>query len=322
MIKFYLSILILVVSTFANCSPEIKLRAAREGWVYTDEHPDYAKGLIRPLQGQRKEFTYESLKDVDLVIPDDYDLRPKISPIRDQGPCGSCWAFSIIAMVVDALMVQGKPYLALSEQYLVDCAKDMYGCNGGMPEAAKWVTVPYGAPSSASYPYTARNGRCQNKPIAGKALEWHYIGQEGRSPTVDEIKKAIFMYGPSSVTVAADNAFAGYRSGVFHGNSNDINHMTNIVGWNKAGGYWIMRNSWNTRWGMEGWMYIAYGANSIAEDAIFVKVEEVPPMPVTREFGMESKNLSIKVTLKPENKADLANAKSIMQTYLNVLDRR
>lgn len=299
--------------------------AKKQGWVYNEAHPDYATGYkFDPTY--KHTFTYESLKHVDIEIPDEYDLTDKLSPIRNQGSCGSCWAFSITAMLRDALIIRGlKDPGALSEQYLVDCARDMYGCGGGMPEAAAWIITPKGAPLLSEYPYTARNGRCQTKPIAGSALEWHYIGQQGRIPDVSEIQKAILLYGEVSTTVAVDNAFAGYSGGVFHGNYKGINHMTDIVGWSKKGGYWRMRNSWGTGWGINGWGNIAYGANAIGTDAIFVKVVEIPPappVPVIREFGLESTNLHIKVTLSPDNKQKLEDAKKLIQTFLDNLDKK
>lgn len=300
---------------------EIEMRAQSEGWVYGAEHPDYATGYKK---SRRHPFSYESLTDIDVDVPEELDYRPQSSSIRDQKSCGSCWAFSITAMLRDVLMIKGlgDPQ-ALSEQYLVDCASDMYGCNGGMPSAAKWITVPYGSPSEAEYPYTARNGRCKSgTTIKGQALEWHYVGQEGRKPTSDEIMKALVLYGPLSVTVAADNAFAGYRSGVFHGNSRQTNHMIDINGYSKKGGYFIVRNSWNTGWGMNGWGYMAYGANSLGAETILVKVKEAPPVPVIREFGMDGKNLEIKVTLKPKNKKKVDDAKKIVQPFMNDLEKR
>lgn len=141
-------------------------------------------------------------------------------------------------------------------------------------------------------------------------------------PQPEEIMKALVLYGPVSVTIAADGALGGYREGVFHGRSRSINHMVDINGYSKKGGYWIMRNSWGTRWGMQGWAYVAFGANSIGTDTIFVKVKEAPPVPVIREFSVAAKNLTIKVTLKPENRGKVEDHKMTLQPFLNDLDRR
>lgn len=321
--------LCLLASAFAKMTAiehqEMHMRAQAEGWVYNAKHPEYKTGLTKGhrAEGKRGDHTYVEVSKLDVEIPDEFDPRPNLGPIRNQGNCGSCWAFSITAALRDALMVKGlKDPGALSEQYLVDCASDMYGCNGGMPEAAKWVVNPHGSPSATDYPYQARNGRCQSKPIAGQGIEWHYVGQSGRIPNPDDIKKAITLYSSASVTIAADNALSGYRSGVFHGNSRSINHMVDIVGWSKAGGYWIMRNSWGESWGMNGWMYIAYGANSIGTDTIVISVTNKPPVPVVREFEIDGLSVEVVVTLDPDSKITLESAKALIQSNVTDLDGR
>lgn len=321
--------LIFLLFCHLSLAESLRDRAIREGWTFEfdESHPKYATGF-RP--SVPKNATYDSFKELDTPIPDTYDLRPSgISPIQDQGNCGSCWAFSITAMLQSNLMLNGIPPTGLlSQQYLVDCARDMYGCNGGMFEAANWVVDPKGPATLLEYPYTARNGRCKNLPAAGSALEWHYIGANSRKPTTEEIQRAILLYGEVSVTVGADNALAAYKSGIYNACSRaGVNHMVDLVGWDNTQGYWIMRNSWGVKWGESGWGRIKYvgrsggKCNNLADQAIYIKTKEKPVPPTPKEFTMESNTLSIVVRIEPQTKITIDSAKKVLQPILNQLDR-
>ena len=211
----------------------------------------------------------ESLTDVVVALPVHFDWRdvaPGLSPVRDQGSCGSCWSFSINATMEDILTLTGVP-TALSQQYLVSCNKLGYGCNGGFFDAADMMVSP-GSVSAAQYPYTGTDSACKSGLKYGEKLtSWTYLpGAEGGEgiPTPDEIKKAIYLYGPVSVAVYASSAMQSYRSGVFNTCGNGgINHAVNLVGWDDAGQYWIMRNSWDSTWGENGFMRIKWGCNKI-----------------------------------------------------------
>ncbi|TWW12785.1 peptidase S8 [Planctomyces bekefii] len=197
-------------------------------------------------------------------LPEKFDWREEIEggtqPIRNQGNCGSCWAFSITA-VVESLMKMKDPSSTpnLSEQTLVDCSD--YDCGGGYFDAFDYVQTR-GLTDRGAYPYRATNGRCRvtSEMSRQKVVSWNYIGNNGNSPTTEQIKTAILTYGPVSVDVAVAGNFSRYSSGVYNTCSPGmINHMVNIEGWNDAdGGYWIMRNSWGDDWGEGGYMRIRY----------------------------------------------------------------
>lgn len=307
----------------------LDLRAEEEKWTFKYDETQLGKFQTGFKKSKKKAFSYDNLRNLTEDVPSKFDWRERgVHPIRDQGNCGSCWAFSIISSTQDALNLLGKGVGGLlSEQYLVDCATDMYGCGGGMPSAFKWVTIPKGAPLLSDYPYRASDGRCQSKKIEGSVLEWHYIGESNRNPDIEEMKKAIYLYGPISVTVAADNAFVAYKSGIFNAcSSGQTNHMTNIVGWDDSGEYWIMRNSWGSSWGEQGFMRIKWkgrnGAlcNNLGEDSVYVKVDEKPIPPTPKEFDMESNTLELVVTLKSNAKYKVEDAKRILKPFLEALD--
>jgi C1A family cysteine protease len=238
----------------------------KDNWVtdYLSKGGDRAHitGLKHPSQFG------ESMKNARFInlqpksdLPAAFDWRDQVEggmqPIRNQGNCGSCWAFSITA-VVESLYRIAHPEMEsinLGEQALVDCSP--YDCSGGYFDAFDYVQRP-GLPTEASYPYRARNQNCnRNAPAAQSIVNWAYIGDGNTSPTTEQMKTAIMQYGPISVDVNA--SFSSYSSGVFNScNTAETDHMVTIEGWNDAGQYWIMRNSWGSDWGEDGYMRIKY----------------------------------------------------------------
>lgn len=207
-------------------------------------------------------------------LPDAWDWRDHgfTAPVKDQGSCGSCWAFGSTASFEAALQIKGVPYVPLSEQELVSCVKEYYGCGGGY--LAHDYQVSPGQATAQDFPYRAANVACKkNLKHDAKAVSWKYVGEQGRKPTTLELKTAIKQYGVLTVVVYANNAMASYKSGVFKGCANrQSNHMVNLVGWTKAGNF-IMRNSWGPKWGNQGHMEIPPGCSNIGEIAAFVVVQ-------------------------------------------------
>jgi C1A family cysteine protease len=219
-------------------------------------------------------------------LPAAFDWRTELpnglNPVRDQGYCGSCWAFSV-AGVVEALVRIENPQakINLSEQTMVSCDNDQYGCNGGFFHAFDYVQSP-GLPDEAQFPYEAEDLSCKKGlESVQKIADWAYIGDGENSPTVEQVKTAIYEYGPVAVDV--NGSFSSYAGGVYDDcYYSGTNHMVVLVGWNDAeGGYWIMRNSWGDEWGEEGYMRIRYKSksgkrcNNIAETAAFAVLTQV-----------------------------------------------
>jgi C1A family cysteine protease len=191
-----------------------------------------------------------------------------LQPVRNQKACGSCWAFSTTAVVESLHMIMHGPKLHdidLAEQTLVSSCSSAGSCGGGFFTAFNYIR-DVGLPDEAQDAYLARNSRCKSGLVPEQKIkEWHYVGREsGRGPTTEQIKAAIFQYGPVSVDV---NGFFGrYSGGVYTScGSTAPNHMVTIEGWiddgqysDYGGGYWIMRNSWGESWGENGYMKIVY----------------------------------------------------------------
>ena len=222
------------------------------------------------------------------TLPSSFDWRSLngVTPIKNQGNCGSCWAFSTVGALESAILLQGGGTVDLSEQYLVSCNTSGWSCGGG------WFAHDYhmdlsgqdnkgpGAVLESSDPYTGTNAACggpYNHPY--KLTSWAYVGSDYAVPSTDAIKQAIYTYGPISIAVCAGPHFQGYSGGIFNTDessycSGSINHAVVLVGWNDNGGtngYWILRNSWGKSWGLSGYMNIAYGMSQVGYGANFVE---------------------------------------------------
>ncbi len=205
----------------------------------------------------------------------DYGACP---PVRDQGACGSCWAFGTVGPFESALLIEGASR-DLSEQYLVSCNVEGWGCNGGWfaHDYHEWKIPPgenaAGAVYESSFRYQAADVPC-NGPYTHQEqiADWAYVGNDSSVPSVDAIKQAIYSHGPVAAAVCVDNAFQLYDGGIFapRQKCNNINHAIVLVGWNDDGGYWILRNSWGSGWGENGYMRIAYGASKVGYAANYV----------------------------------------------------
>ena len=200
-------------------------------------------------------------------------------PIRDQGDCGGCWAFGTAGVFESALMRAGfSSSPNLSEQYLISCNNEGFGCNGGWwahdYHVSKKVSgeTEAGAVNESVFPYTASDSYC-NPPHAkvAKLQSWAYVKDDSSVPTVDQLKTAIYNNGPLAVAVCVNTSFENYSGGVFTGpGCTGVNHAVILVGWDDGDGAWIMRNTWGTSWGENGYMRIKYGVSQIGYAASYV----------------------------------------------------
>ncbi|MGE5416473.1 MAG: C1 family peptidase, partial [Acidobacteriota bacterium] len=205
------------------------------------------------------------------ALPSAWDWRNQggVTPVKDQGGCGSCWAFSTCAVMESAIKIKDNVTIDLSEQNLVSCNKDGWGCSGGY-FAHKYHVSP-GAVLESNFPYQGTDAPCKTCPYSYKLDSWAYISGSSSTPSVDAMKSAIYQYGPIGVAVAADSYFQGYTGGVFdHNSTSSVNHAVLLVGWDDSKGAWIMKNSWGTSWGESGYMYIKYGVSKIGYGGNYV----------------------------------------------------
>merc|ERR1711957_607243 len=209
----------------------------------------------------------------DLADSLDWTQRGAVNAIKDQGQCGSCWAFSTTANLEGAGFVSTGKLVSLSESQLVDCDKNDGGCQGGLPtNAFDWMKAGNrGIVSESDYPYTPKDGTCKSAGLTEvtKITDYSVISQNE-----DQIAAALSQYGPLSIGIDAD-PFQTYSSGVLDVScGSQLDHGVAIVGYGVANGkkYWKIRNSWGASWG-------ECGLNTDVSTATGITVNGAAPSP-------------------------------------------
>jgi C1A family cysteine protease len=273
-------------TAFAQLTPAdieaLREQGAQEGWTFTVGENPATRVPLEQLCGFYKPEGWEKLTRWDSFsmkrdLPTAFDWRDQggCTPIRNQGNCGSCWAFSTVGALECNIKIKDGVTRDLSEQWLVSCNREGWGCNGGFFAHMyhEWKTDPCGGTGAvleADFPYVASDAPC-NCPYPHEYLidDWAYIGGG-----VDAMKQAILDYGPISVDVYVNSAFQGYTDGVFNGCQNGVtNHAVVLVGWDDdqgSSGVWFLRNSWGTGWGESGYMRIPYGCSNVGDSSCYV----------------------------------------------------
>jgi len=206
-------------------------------------------------------------------IPDEVDWRQQgyVTPVKNQGQCGSCWSFSTTGSLEGQIFKKTGTLPSLSEQNLVDCSKSYgnQGCHGGwMDWAFKYIRDNKGIDSEQGYPYYARElGYCYYNAQYNTATDTGFVD----IPSGDEnaLKQAVATIGPISVAIDATKpSFMSYRSGVYIeptcGNTlANLDHAVLVVGYGTENGqdYWLVKNSWDTYWGDQGYIKMARNRN-------------------------------------------------------------
>ncbi|KAI4377478.1 hypothetical protein MLD38_015093 [Melastoma candidum] len=204
-------------------------------------------------------------------LPNTRDWRKEgiVSPVKDQGFCGSCWTFSATGALEAAFHQAHGKGISLSEQQLVDCASafDNFGCNGGLPSHAfEYIKYNGGLETEESYPYTAKDGPC--KFSAGNVSVQVVDTVNITLGAEDDLKDAVGIVRPVSVAFQVVKGFSFYKSGVYTsdvcGSSPmDVNHAVLAVGYGVDNGvpYWLIKNSWGKTWGDKGYFKMELGKN-------------------------------------------------------------
>jgi C1A family cysteine protease len=220
----------------------------------------------RPLGKNNK---VAAVSNVQLPTSIDWRDQNAINPVRDQGQCGSCWAFSAVGAMEPRIFIKGidkNGLLKLSEQQLVDCAGGSYGnegCNGGDMGAAFQYAQDYGMMNRTDYPYTAQDGNCAYN--ADKVNKGKPSGNTQVTPNSALALKTAIADGPVSVAIEADTfVFQFYSGGILNSAScgTDLDHAVIAIGYGvdaTKGEYYIVRNSWGPTWGLKGYVNIAGG---------------------------------------------------------------
>ncbi|KAJ6825793.1 low-temperature-induced cysteine proteinase [Iris pallida] len=226
-------------------------------------------GLSPALIGSRRGENGTLFRGSDAVsVPDKLDWREKgaVTHVKDQASCGACWAFSSTGAIEGINQIKTGSLVSLSEQELIDCDRTYNsGCNGGLMDYAyKWIIQNHGIDSEDDYPYKARESNCLKNKLQNRA-----VTIDGYTDVLQNNEDALLQAvatQPVSVGICgSERAFQLYSKGIFTGPcSTSLDHAVLIVGYGSQNGidYWILKNSWGTGWGMDGYMHMQRNSGS------------------------------------------------------------
>lgn len=284
-----------------------------KGWTFTVGETDAISlplsalcGDLEPVDSQQHEQLL--VQTPPGVLPSRFDWRDwgGCTPIRNQGQCGSCWAFGAMGPVESFVRISTFNSVNLSEQWLISCT-GAGSCGGGwFSDALNYLSCAgwtdscggVGAVLESDSPYMAQDTWCECPYAHPYCIPgWYYVGNADGVPDVSRIKQAILDHGPVVARVAVLAPFQAYTGGVFNAcASGTLNHAIVLVGWDDnqgAGGVWFLRNSWGANWGESngyaerGYMRIEYGCCSVGSAAAYVNYSTQPliTLPFTESFA-------------------------------------
>lgn len=268
-------------------------------------NPKYKTGL---MQDPRKHYghpywrpfhMYSAIKNK--TIPDEYDIRKQgcLMPIKDQGSCGSCWAFGSATTAEYNFCFQTQDHSPQnnpwSPQPMVSCDKEFYGCEGGL-FTGKW-NKQYGFFSSAQWPYTSGGGstgscdqqKLKTLPPVAKPEDFVYIGEPGRSPTEDEVRAGIALFGSVAVSFGADGALNNVTSEdvAIRCTNTGTNHEVSAVSYRTSDHTFVEQNSWGSSFGARGFFRIKWGCANFTSDAGYYIFKGTPCNPPKAKLAAE-----------------------------------
>jgi len=218
----------------------------------------------------------EGIADIPLVF--DWRDQGGVTPVTNQGGCGSCWAFAAVAQLESFVRIYDARILDLSEQAIVDCNPHGADCSGGWVQSAYYVFQDYGAVAESCIPYKAQDGYPCTQTSCDPMARISGYAEVASSMTA--LKTVIYEIGPVTSSFSVQDNFYDYTGGCYTFDPPGVtpNHAMLLVGWDDSacnGGAWIVKNSWGTDWGIGGYAYIKYGACGIGEGALYT-IDYIP----------------------------------------------
>jgi len=204
-----------------------------------------------------------------LAVGVDWRTKNAVTPVKNQGSCGSCWSFATTGVIEGALSVSSGSLVSLSEQQMIDCSSnakyDNQGCNGGlMDNAYRYLLDAGGLTTEALYPYMSVQSKCPSRLPAFAAKITSFVDLPMAR---EDLLTSAANLGPVAVAIEADTeVFQFYESGVFNDPTcgTNLDHAVLLVGYgtdSRAGSYWIIKNSWSAQWGDRGYIRLSKGNN-------------------------------------------------------------
>lgn len=244
----------------------------------TDE--EFEEMLLRGIQHSDQRGGSTFLRPSETELPDTVDWRKEkaVSRIRDQGHCGSCWAYSATGSLEGINFRKTGRLVTLSHQELIDCSNSYgnRGCQGGLPEHAfEYIRGTGGIVTEETYPYYKPSINCEfDKTNVGARITGFVNTKDGDEI---ELQVAVATVGPVSACIYASKSFRYYGGGVFKDcncYNKSINHAVVVVGYGRENGedYWLVKNSWGIGWGDDGYAKMARNSHNhcaIASYAVY-----------------------------------------------------
>lgn len=253
------------IEQFNKCQKNLHSLSMNKFACYTPSEYRSILGAIPTSTASKTHKIELSTKNSD--DPDTFDWREKgaVNDIKDQGSCGSCWSFSAIAAEEGCYFVSSGNLLRLSEQNLIECVSECHGYGGGMPESAfKYVINSQGSKFAleSDYPYAGHDQDCQfdsSRAVAHVSTVKMYTKE-------DDIQTILLKNGPVSVLIDATAfGFMLYKGGIYEGKDCALfqNHAVTVVGYGVEDDkpFWIVRNSFGTAWGEDGYIRMLKNVN-------------------------------------------------------------
>eukprot|EP00753_Platysulcus_tardus_P022012 PLAT9194.3.p2 GENE.PLAT9194.3~~PLAT9194.3.p2 ORF type:complete len:336 (-),score=94.22 PLAT9194.3:148-1128(-) len=227
------------------------------------------------FRGNAVEATTTAESELMVELPTSVDWRQKgaVTPVKNQGQCGSCWAFSTTGSTEGVTEIATGTLTSLSEQQLVDCSGSYgnQGCNGGLMDNAFKYIIANGICTEASYPYTAQDGTCKASSCTKGATLSSY---QDITKNNQQAMMTAAARQPVSIAVEADQSgWQFYSGGVFDGTcGTKLDHGVLVVGYGTQGSspYYIVKNSWGSSWGEQGYILLGNHASGSGQCGMYM----------------------------------------------------